>query len=303
MREFDFGPFTYTQTQERDSLEGRIMCAWQLSYKGDVISTEFIRSNARISTIQEVFEAKRNEFVSTLKGQAVPSLKFGWIAQMLPPEVLSLDSSKWKAPNLFELRHIVGIGSLTGITVEQAANLVGVSAVNFRKYVAKPTAKNRSSISFSSWHMLLERLEVHSISALKSEGSPKVVCAAFNTTLELANEISQYLKRLPFVPMTRDFIVRVDNHLANSQTIAAQRLSEQHEMEHNARKNAREAVSYTAAGFPIIKAVVQGDRIDLGLAVDRLEDYDEETLRLIKRAVLMQLRTGIQLELKTEKSN
>lgn len=303
MNEFSFGPFTYAQLDEHTFVEGRKMCAWQLSYGDQILGVEFLRLNARSSTIQEVFEAKRSEFVAKHAKQTSSAHKFGWIAQMLPAHVLSIDFSSWSAPNHFELTHVVGIGSFTGITVEQAAKMVGISAVNFRKYIAREGAKNRTPISFAAWHLLLERLQIKSINEISTSPSTAVVSATLNDTLKLAREISDYLKKLPTVPITRNFITRVDQHLTSAHTIAAQRMAQEDEQENNARKNIREAVSYSAAALPIIKVEVQGDSVILSLAlVERLEDYDEHVLKLIKREILTQLRRGLKLQLKSMSS-
>lgn len=83
-----------------------------------------------------------------------------WIASLLPGDTLAQDAGTWRAPTSWEIRHIVGEGSLTGITGAQAAQLVGVSPQNFRKYLAADSAKNRQKISFSAWHLLLQKLGV-----------------------------------------------------------------------------------------------------------------------------------------------
>lgn len=83
-----------------------------------------------------------------------------WIANLLPEEVLSQDPETWRAPTSWELRHVVGEGSMTGISGARAAALIGISPANFRKYTASDGAANRQSISFAGWHLLLQRLKV-----------------------------------------------------------------------------------------------------------------------------------------------
>lgn len=83
-----------------------------------------------------------------------------WIAQLMPDEVLTSVPSAWVAPTSWQIRHIVGEGSLTGITGSQAADLVGVTPANFRKYTARDDAKSRQNMSYAMWHLLLHKLGV-----------------------------------------------------------------------------------------------------------------------------------------------
>lgn len=83
-----------------------------------------------------------------------------WIADLLPDDVLTHDASEWRAPTAWEIRHIVGTGSFIGISGAKAAELIGVSPTNFRKYTAGEGAKNRQKMSFAMWHLLLHRLGV-----------------------------------------------------------------------------------------------------------------------------------------------
>lgn len=88
------------------------------------------------------------------------ALENGWIANLLPEEVLTNDPESWRAPTSFEVRHVVGEGSFTGLSGAKAAALVGITPANFRKYTAHDSAKNRQSISFATWHLLLIRTGV-----------------------------------------------------------------------------------------------------------------------------------------------
>lgn len=83
-----------------------------------------------------------------------------WIADLLPADVLTIDPDEWRSPTHWELRHIIGEGSLTGITGAKAAALVGVNPSSFRKYTASESSKNRQRMSFAMWHLLLHRLEI-----------------------------------------------------------------------------------------------------------------------------------------------
>lgn len=86
-----------------------------------------------------------------------------WIQEALPGPVLTLDPAEWRAPTAWEIRHVVGEGSFTGISGSKAAELVGVTAQNFRKYTARDGAATRQNMSFSMWHLLLARLGVQRI--------------------------------------------------------------------------------------------------------------------------------------------
>lgn len=91
---------------------------------------------------------------------APPSLRRGWIAGLLPDDVLSTDAETWRPPTSWELRHVVGEGSFTGISGARAAALVGVLPQNFRKYTAADGASSRQKMSFAMWHLLLHKLDV-----------------------------------------------------------------------------------------------------------------------------------------------
>ena len=86
-----------------------------------------------------------------------------WVAGLLPSEVLTLDTADWRAPTAWEMRHIVGEGSFTGVTGAKAAGLVGILPQNFRKYTAADGAASRQSMSLAMWHLLLHRLGVQSL--------------------------------------------------------------------------------------------------------------------------------------------
>lgn len=86
-----------------------------------------------------------------------------WIASLLPDSVLTDDPERWRAPSSWEIRHVVGDGSFTGVSGAKAAAIVGVTPQNFRKYTAADGATTRQSISFSMWHYLLHRLGVNQL--------------------------------------------------------------------------------------------------------------------------------------------
>lgn len=83
-----------------------------------------------------------------------------WISELLPADVLTDNPEDWRPPSAWEIRHIVGEGSFTGISGARAAELVGVTPQNFRKYTASDDSRTRQSISFAMWHLLLHKLGV-----------------------------------------------------------------------------------------------------------------------------------------------
>lgn len=89
-----------------------------------------------------------------------PAMPNAWIADLLPDDVLSTDPQAWRAPTSWELRHVVGEGSFTGVSGAKAAELVGVTPQNFRKYTARDGASTRQAMGFAMWHLLLHKLGV-----------------------------------------------------------------------------------------------------------------------------------------------
>lgn len=85
-----------------------------------------------------------------------------WIAGLLP-DVLTTDPQTWRAPTSWEVRHLVGEASFTGVSGGKAALLCGTTPQNFRKYTAHDDAKTRQDISFAMWHLLLHRLGVQKL--------------------------------------------------------------------------------------------------------------------------------------------
>ncbi len=135
-------------------IEGRACCAMQSVIPDDSSKLWAVvresRFAQRISSLQGWFALMRQH----------RALENGWIANLLPEAVLSTDLEQWRAPTSWELRHVVGEGSLTGISVAKAAGMVGITPANFRKYTASDTAKNRQPISYAAWHLLLQRLHI-----------------------------------------------------------------------------------------------------------------------------------------------
>ena len=90
------------------------------------------------------------------------ALSRAWIASLLPGDVLTTTPEDWRSPTSWEIRHLVGEGSFTGLSGAKAANLVGINPQSFRKYTAQDGASSRQNISYAMWHLLLHRLEIQS---------------------------------------------------------------------------------------------------------------------------------------------
>lgn len=88
------------------------------------------------------------------------ALRSAWITELLPQDVLTSNPQEWRAPTSWEIRHVVGEGSFTGISGAKAAELVGVTPQNFRKYTAQEGAATRQKMSYAMWHLLLQKLEI-----------------------------------------------------------------------------------------------------------------------------------------------
>ena len=111
----------------------------------------------------ERLQAAHEAIADALQHRAVTAespMSFAWLTDLLPAELLSDDPDVWRAPSSWELRHVVGEGSFTGVTGAKAAELVGVLPQNFRKYTAKDGASSRQAMSFAMWHLLIHKLGV-----------------------------------------------------------------------------------------------------------------------------------------------
>lgn len=99
-----------------------------------------------------------DEYATIRAGNAAIAL--GWVANLLPDDVMTNDPEQWRAPTRWEIRHVVGEGSFSGTSGAKAASLIGMTAQNFRKYTAADGASTRQSISYAAWHLLLRKMGV-----------------------------------------------------------------------------------------------------------------------------------------------
>lgn len=117
-------------------------------------SRYWIRSADRRYSLEVTLE----QYAQIVKKHEV--MRSAWITELLPADILTSDPQEWRAPTSWEIRHVVGEGSFTGISGAKAAELVGVTAQNFRKYTAADGAATRQKMSFAMWHLLLQKLEI-----------------------------------------------------------------------------------------------------------------------------------------------
>lgn len=85
-------------------------------------------------------------------------------------------------------------------------------------------------------------------------------------SLDLLRQTADYLRRLPLVPVTRDFIRQIDAHLSDPEVAAAKREAETAELLASRRTGGR----YTPAGQPAILVVVEGTKATITVPVINL---------------------------------
>lgn len=108
------------------------------------------------------------------------------------------------------------------------------------------------------------------------------MAAVLGQTLQLLVEVSDYLKRLPNVPLTHALIDQIDAHRLDPQTRTAQAIAQQLEIE----AQTRVAGWYAPSGAPILEVEVHGDQVRLrtdrtlrAKSIPLLEDGCEMTLK------------------------
>lgn len=75
----------------------------------------------------------------------------------LPDDVLTDSADSWSHPTPAEIRAVIGEA---GLSVSDAARLVGVNSSNFKKYIRHEGAATVSKMSFAMWHLLMHRTGV-----------------------------------------------------------------------------------------------------------------------------------------------
>ena len=110
------------------------------------------------------------------------------------------------------------------------------------------------------------------------------LAAVLGDTLELLAEVSDYLRRLPHVPATKELINKIEAHQNDPGALTAMRIAKQIEAE----AQSRVVGLYTPAGLPLIEVEVQADIVRLKIgpepvrrgALRRLEEGQEFKLEL-----------------------
>lgn len=105
--------------------------------------------------------------------------------------------------------------------------------------------------------------------------------ATLNDTLQLLEEVSAYLKRLPLVPITAELVRKVDAHLQSPETVSAHRLSQEHERAQRARRGC----IVTPLGLPLVEVEVYADRVQI--QVTEIEHFRQTAIdRLLAHGML-----------------
>lgn len=107
--------------------------------------------------------------------------------------------------------------------------------------------------------------------------------AVLADTLTLLQEASDYLARLPRVPMTQQLIAKLEAHQRDPATMTAKRVAAQLENEQQARC----AAAYTAYGLPVISCEVDGNKLRLKMG----------TAPSSRERVIKMLEAGCELQL------
>ncbi len=110
------------------------------------------------------------------------------------------------------------------------------------------------------------------------------LAAVLGDTLELLAEASDYLRRLPHVPATRELINKIEAHQIDTGAMTATRIAKQIEAE----AQSRVVGLYTPAGLPLMEVEVQGNTVRLKIgpeparatALRKLEQGQELKLEL-----------------------
>ncbi|MGP1692296.1 MAG: hypothetical protein ACTS6O_07300 [Giesbergeria sp.] len=109
------------------------------------------------------------------------------------------------------------------------------------------------------------------------------VGAVLVDTLKLLQEASDYLTRLPRVPVTQQLISKLEAHQRDPATLTAQRVAEQIAHEQQARC----AAAYTAFGLPIIACEVQGNKLRMKLGTS--PSARERAIKMLEAGCELQL--------------
>lgn len=105
-------------------------------------------------------------------------------------------------------------------------------------------------------------------------------------TLDLLQQTTDYLKRLPVVPLTRELIRKIDAHLADPNVAAARREAEAAEI----LVSKRVGQSFSPVGQVLFKAVVEDGKVTIQVPpITILHDYPDKRMERLTDGVTLAL--------------
>lgn len=108
------------------------------------------------------------------------------------------------------------------------------------------------------------------------------LAAVLGDTLELLAEVSEYLKRLPLVPATRELVNKIEAHQNDPGALTAARIAKQIEAE----AQSRVAGIYTPIGSPLVEVEVHRETVRIKIGPES-----------VRRGALARLERGQELAL------
>ena len=108
------------------------------------------------------------------------------------------------------------------------------------------------------------------------------LAAVLGDTLDLLAEVSDYLGRLPHIPVTKELIGKIEAHQNDPGALTAMRIAKQIETE----AQSRVVGLYTPAGLPLMEVEVQADMVRIKIGLEP-----------IRRGVLRRLEQGQEFKL------
>lgn len=105
-------------------------------------------------------------------------------------------------------------------------------------------------------------------------------------TLDLLQRTTDYLKRLPVVPVTRELIREIDAHLADPGVAATRREAEAAEL----LASKRVAQSFSPAGQVLFKALVEDGKVTIQVPpIKILHDFPDRRMERLADGITMRL--------------
>lgn len=125
--------------------------------------------------------------------------------------------------------------------------------------------------------------------------------AEISDTIALLEQCAAYLKRMPPVAVTLGLIRDIENHLAQPETITAQRLASVNAKELELRHQVRTARKFSPSGAPLLDVEVHGNHVRVSAHEAYLrEGLDPEKRSALAQSMLDMLASGVEFELKVD---